>query len=176
MERWGPAGFSKKNRTINLEDAVKSLTPKAKQAMYAAAKLGPIAQGTWNGCAFNVGGKEIGQGVSSYAAAAEAFEMPAQDVKNFIRIWDGLKVRNPTKILMKTIEKVGFLTVPHVNKSGSFVGTYTTIIHESEASFRDEFDKMVEDLKDLDNSDLSATPAAAEFREATEEAARTLFA
>lgn len=175
MGLWGPDGFYKNKSVVNLEDAVNQLTPKAKQAMYAAAKLGSIAQGTWDGCAFNAAGNIEGDGnVHSLNSAAALFEMTPKEVGDFIRVWDRLKAKSPTSVLMKTIENVGFLTEP-VKSNKSFVGTYTTVVHESEASFRDEFDRMIEDLRDLDDFEATS-PVASEFREATEEAARALFA
>lgn len=95
------------------ENSVRWLTPKAKQAFYAAAASRTIKRGTWNGCAFNAGGAELGvNNVSSVGKAAEVFEMPAKSVSNFIRQWDGLKGsdEDANRRLREAIEKVGLFS------------------------------------------------------------------
>jgi len=101
----------------NLYQAVMRLSAKAKQAMYAAASARTIKQGTWNGCAFNQAGWEIGlkdHAVSSYGAAAEAFGCSIKVVQAFISAWDGLPERGDeaTRILRETLEEVGLFHEP----------------------------------------------------------------
>lgn len=102
MGKWGLTPF---------ESSVRWLSPKAKQAFYAAAASRTIRQGTWNGCAFNAGAENLGvSGVSSISRAAEVFEMPEKSVSNFIRQWDQLHAENPTARLREAIEAVGLFS------------------------------------------------------------------
>jgi hypothetical protein len=100
---------------LNLYQACMRLPAKAKQAMYAAASARTIKQGTWNGCAFNAGGIEIGNSnVNSTNAAAAAFDCSIKVVSEFIRQWDGLPERGDkaTGILRETLEEVGLFNEP----------------------------------------------------------------
>lgn len=99
----------------NLYQACMRLSAKAKQAMYAAASARTIRQGTWNGCAFNQAGVEIGNGqVSSVSAAAEAFGCTMKAVSAFIQAWDSMPERGDeaTGILRETLEEVGLFNEP----------------------------------------------------------------
>ena len=99
----------------NLYQACMRLPAKAKQAMYAAASARTIRQGTWNGCAFNQAGWEIGNKmVDSYGAAASAFKCSLKVVQAFISAWDGLDVRGDeaTTRLRETLEEVGLFNEP----------------------------------------------------------------
>lgn len=99
----------------NLYQACMRLSAKAKQAMYAAASARTIRQGTWDGCAFNAGGMEIGNPlVNSAHAAAAAFGCTVKVVSDFIREWDGLPERGDkaTGILRETLEEVGLFNEP----------------------------------------------------------------
>lgn len=96
-----------------LYKAVSRLSAKAKQAMYAAASARKIAQGTWDGCAFNAGGIEIGNsGVTSFQAAATAFGCSLKTVQSFIAAWDTLRADDPTGVLRETLESVGLFHEP----------------------------------------------------------------
>lgn len=95
------------------ENSVRWLSPEAKKAMYAAAAGNLIKRGTWDGCAFNQGGIEIGnKQVTSYQAAAKAFNMPEKSVVGFIRQWDSLQGTDEecTAALREAIEKVGIFS------------------------------------------------------------------
>ena len=99
----------------NLYQACMRLSAKAKQAMYAAASARKISQGTWNGCAFNQAGWEVGNNnVSSVSAAASAFGCSMKAVSDFISAWDGLPQRgdDATGILRETLEEVGLFHEP----------------------------------------------------------------
>jgi hypothetical protein len=99
----------------NLYQAIMRLPAKAKQAMYAAASARKISQGTWNGCAFNAGGMEIGNAnIHSYEAAAAAFDCSIKVVQAFIAAWDGLPERgdHATRVLRETLEEVGLFHEP----------------------------------------------------------------
>lgn len=97
----------------NLYQACMRLPSSAKKAMYAAASSRKIRQGSWDGCAFNAGGIEIGdQNVTSFQAAAEAFKCSVKVVTAFISAWDGLVAEDPTGILRETLEDVGLFHEP----------------------------------------------------------------
>jgi hypothetical protein len=91
------------------------LSAKAKQAMYAAASARTIRQGSWDGCAFNQAGWEIGnQNVKSTSAAAVAFGCSIKVVNAFISAWDNLPQRGDaaTTLLRETLEEIGLFHEP----------------------------------------------------------------
>lgn len=101
--------------TNSLYNAVMRLPSSAKKAMYAAAASRTIKRSTWNGCAFNAGGIEIGnENVNSFEAAAEAFKCPVKVVRAFISAWDGLEGTDDycNGLLRETLESVGLFDEP----------------------------------------------------------------
>jgi len=135
MGKWGADNFT---LTVDfashgdLFDAIKSLNAKAKQAFYGAAmRKGEIAQGTWNGCAFNAGGQEIGDNnVTSVMAAAESFGLTPYVVSRFIQAWDNFRSKDdktPTQHLMEMIEKIGLFT----DNPSVKITTYTYRVYTS---------------------------------------------
>lgn len=173
MGEWAPDGFGNKgNGPASLRQSIERLTPKAKQAFFAAASHTVIRRGTWNGCAFNAGGIEVGdQTISSSKRAAELFEMETKDVNSFIRYWDSSKYgtdEKATQALRTMIEEVGLFSEPVGNKKFAG-GTFVKVVHESdETKMRQEFDKMVSDLDDPE--------VDSEFKEAATQAGELLFA
>lgn len=136
MGKWGHDDFVinfNLGKKGGLYTAITHLNSKAKQAFYGAAmKLGVIEQGTWNGCAFNAGGNYVGvQGISSYAAAAEAFGLTNYVVETFIEEWDKFRSpdeKSPTEHLIQMLENVGlFEDNPRVK-----ITTYSHRIYTSE--------------------------------------------
>jgi len=113
MSKWGSEGFASGN---SLEGTVRQLNPKAKQAMYGAARAQTIHKGTWNGCAFNAAGMQLGgsinETVSSVSRAAEVFGLSENVVQKFITAWDRLPGTNEesTKELIQVLEKVGLFS------------------------------------------------------------------
>jgi hypothetical protein len=104
----------------DLYNVIRPLNPETKKAMFAAATHNMIKRGTWNGCAFNAGGLEVGDAsISSYAKAAEVFNLPEVAVANFIRVWDQLKGTDEecTQLLREAIEKVGIYTEPNAKRA-----------------------------------------------------------
>jgi hypothetical protein len=99
-----------------LRGAVEQLSVKAKQAFYVVLKSGGIMhRSTWNGCAFNAGGRAIGRQVDSFEAAARAFDMKQSDVTRFIRLWDNSRFPNDetaSRYLFKLLDQVGICTPP----------------------------------------------------------------
>lgn len=145
MGKWGSDQFI---LTVDFQshgdlfDAIKSLNAKARQAFYGAAmRKGEIAQGTWDGCAFNAGGQEIGDSfVNSVAAAASSFGLTPYVVSRFIQAWDKFRSKDektPTQHLMEMIEKIGlFEDNPSVK-----ITTFTYRVYTSEET------KAIEELR-----------------------------
>lgn len=109
MGIWKP----QQTQSTAFENAVRWLNPAAKQAFYGAAASRTIARRTWNGCAFNAGGEELGiKGVSSVAKAAEVFDLPEKSVSNFIKHWDALSGTDIqcNEMLKDAILKVGLFS------------------------------------------------------------------
>lgn len=110
MGNWGTTGGT--TVPIELFNVVKNLTPKAKQAMYAAASKQTINKGTWDDCAFNAAGDTLGDmNINSYEAAAEVFDMDVADVQHFIEVWDSTdRTTHGTAALKATLDYVGLFT------------------------------------------------------------------
>lgn len=111
MGVWG-ADAKARNESA-LETAIRWLNPTAKQAFYGAAASRTIARRTWNGCAFNAGGEELGiNGVKSVAKAAEVFGIKPYTVQKFIVAWDSLTGtdEHANNTLQELILKVGLFT------------------------------------------------------------------
>lgn len=116
-----------------LRGAVALLSPKAKQAMYAASKTGMIARGTWNGCAFNKAGSVLGFGVASSDVAAQVFEMSEHDVDRFIRAWDSVDCNDTeaNRYLIEALESVGTHTPINAGRGRRIIRGYA---YKSEAT------------------------------------------
>lgn len=103
---------------FDLEAAVRCLSPGAKQAFYSAAmRHGTIRRRTWNGCAYNQGGKEIvsGSNIGSVQEAAKIFQCTPAVVSKFIQAWDRSPYnsdKEATKALLELLEKVGIFSDP----------------------------------------------------------------
>lgn len=164
MGVWGSEVHSPSKTVNSLTDAVKLLSPKAKQQMFAAASHGLIKRGTWDGCAFNAAGKNLFQehvkdglydsqagSVSDFGIAAQIFEMPMTDVRSFIHCWDNLPGEDEevTAQLREAIEKVGLFTEPGEFRVKTFV---KRIFTSEEEKMKQEFDKVVADLNFTDHS------------------------
>lgn len=98
--------------TKQLEDAVRKLSPKAKQAMYAAATKNSwdFNRRTWDHCPINAASKELGEDVKSIAVAAGVFDMSFEDVARFINAWD--TAFNTMFDLIQMLLKVGLGSKP----------------------------------------------------------------
>ena len=73
-----------------LVPVVRPLSPVARQALLQAANRGVLRRGSWQGCAFNIAGAEVGTPVRSRGEAACAFSTNPDDVRRFIEVWDGI--------------------------------------------------------------------------------------
>jgi hypothetical protein len=139
----------------NLESIVNQFPPKLKQAMFAAASRGSLRRGTWNHCAFNAAGFEVGKlgEVRSLQSAAEAFDVTPILVKKFIRYWDhmtGTK-EEVTIQLREAIEKVGLFT-----KSGASRIVWIKAFEQDEKAKREEFDQLME-LNQIPDEDMASS-------------------
>lgn len=100
--------------TDNFHVMFKDFPPKLKQAMFAAAKRQVIHRRTWDGCALNAAGFEVGtlKNVESLETAAEAFNIPQTLVAKFINYWDSLPGHDEecTELLRNSLLKAGLFT------------------------------------------------------------------
>lgn len=166
---WGAENFNKPAGGT-LEKVVADLNPAAKQAMYAAANKGLIRRGTWDGCAFNAGGYEVGDNnVTSYFAAAKAFGLDEKKVVNFIRVWDGLNGDDETctNRLKAAILAAGLYTEPGESSSRRILRQ--TIYKSQETQMREKFEAQIADLdmSDLENEQVMQIKGVSELLSAS---------
>ena len=92
-----------------LVGVVQPIPAKGRRALYAAANAGLLRRGTWDGCAFNRAGLEIGIPIRSRGEAAHAFGTTPEAVRDFIEVWDRLwgSNRHCTQLLRDALEHVG---------------------------------------------------------------------
>jgi hypothetical protein len=133
---WGSDLFGKKDtEPRNLQEILDKFPPKLKQAMFAAASRTTIKRATWNGCALNAAGFEVGKAneVNCLENAAAAFDVPYELVQKFITEWDGMYGTDEecTQRLREMIEKAGLFRKP---------GTFNLRVFE--ATRREEFDHL----------------------------------
>jgi hypothetical protein len=120
MGVWGSENFTDTYKISHspqtFEDIISQFPSGLKQAMFAAASHTTIARSTWNGCALNAAGMEVGKqdDVRSFEAAAKAFNITYALAKMFVVAWDSMRGSDVecTGILRDTIEKVGLFSEP----------------------------------------------------------------
>jgi len=121
--------FSRQPATIDAENSlvpvVRPLSPKGKQALYAAANSGALKRRTWDGCAFNQAGNLLGESVQSRRRAAQVFDTTPAVVSHFISVWDQLPGSNEacTQLLRDAIEEVGLFTEPEATRTRTLAGS-----------------------------------------------------
>ena len=143
MGNWGSEVFTANVPKTPLDYAVFDLPKKLKQAMYAAASKNVIKKGTWNGCAMNQAGAEIGQDIKSVHSTALAFGCPDTLISNFIKVWDGLKKENAeaTHLLLNSLERANLFAEPNEKPPR----IYSVLVYENEQkALRRAFDEMME--------------------------------
>src|SRR5436189_1996876 len=108
-----------------LVPVVRPLSPKGKQALYAAANSGALKRRTWDGCAFNQAGNLLGESVQSRRRAAQVFDTTPAVVSHFISVWDQLPGSNEgcTQLLRDAIEEVGLFTEPDSSRTRVLAGS-----------------------------------------------------
>jgi hypothetical protein len=92
-----------------LTRVVQEFDPGVRRALYAAANRGSLRRGTWNGCALNRAGAELGAKVSNTYDATTALGIPSERVKDFLTIWDRMRGSDAfcTAVLRDAILRVG---------------------------------------------------------------------
>lgn len=147
--KWGAGELG---TASTLEHVVSKLNPKTKQAMYAAANKGLIRRGSWDGCAFNAGGMEVGATVRTSHTAAATFNLPVETVSNFIKVWDGLpgSDEEATEALKEAILKAGLFA--EANESSGRRILRETVYKSYETKMREKFEEMVQGL-DIEDSE-----------------------
>jgi hypothetical protein len=153
MGTWGNGNFGDPHKP--LVQAIKLLNPKAKQAMYGAARSQTIVKGNWNGCAFNKAGEQISmelggtikETVTSSERAAEVFGLSVMVVNKFIKAWDDLpgSDEESTKILIECLERVGLFSEAGQSRVTRKV---RQVLHENvERKLLEELEKQLDDNK-----------------------------
>lgn len=116
MGNWGSENFGTTISGGSLQAVIDQFPASLKQAMFAAASRGPIKRQTWNNCAMNAAGFEVGKKneVRSLQSASQAFGIPESLVSRFISIWDGMYGTDEdcTQTLRSRIEDSGLFTEP----------------------------------------------------------------
>lgn len=152
---WGTGDYTNSSGGL-LIDVVRPLPPNVKQAMFAAAEHRLISRGTWDGCAFNAAGGVIAEKLASMDSrmyvhstsdAATVFGISPNLVQRFITVWDGLPGTDDecTQQLKDALEEVGLFSDPNERRGKRII---RTMLYKSEQTrLREEFDKLVEDIK-----------------------------
>lgn len=146
MAKWGSDGFASGS---SLEGTIRQLNPKAKQAMYGAARANTIKKRTWNGCAFNAAGMQLGgsinETISSSERAAEVFGLSVSVVHKFISAWDALPGTDEesTKELIQTLEKVGLFSEASETRLARTIRV--TLYKSLESELRDQLEAAFEE-------------------------------
>jgi hypothetical protein len=145
MSKWGSEGFASGS---NLEASIRLLNPKAKQAMYGAARAKTIHKGSWNGCAFNAAGMQVGgsinEHITSIDRAAEVFGVSQNVVQKFISAWDKLpgSDEESTQELIHTLEKVGLFSEASETRLARKIRV--TLYKSLESELRDQLEEAFE--------------------------------
>jgi hypothetical protein len=153
MGNWGAENFHQ-NNSKTLEGIIAEFPSGLKQAMFAAASTRVIKRMTWNGCALNAAGMEIGRNdsVKSLEKAAETFGITKAQAGIFIRNWDTLEGTDEeaTQHLRFLLEKVGLFSEPG-QRPPKFV-VRKKVYENQQKKLREEFDSLMEanEVPDVD--------------------------
>lgn len=146
MGNWGSDNFlGNKVGASSLEGIINEFPSGLKQAMFAAASTKVIKRQTWDGCALNAAGFEVGKNnqVSSISTAAQAFGITQSQVGIFIRCWDSLPGTDEecTIKLREMIEKAGLFTEPG-QKPPRIIRV--KVYENQQKKLREQFDTLME--------------------------------
>ena len=115
-----------------------------KQAMFAAASRTTIKRRSWNGCAMNAAGFEVGKSdsVQSISSAADAFNVSGELVSRFISRWDTMTGTDEecTQKLRSMIEESGLFTDPSSSKKHATRVVSVTVYKQ----LREELEGLIE--------------------------------
>jgi hypothetical protein len=142
MGRWG----SPEARNNPLVAVIEPMPQRAKEAMYGATRRRMIRRGTWNGCAWNQAGAQVGKSVSSTTAAAQVFGCDASIVSRFISVWDRLQYTTNTdanRLLVEALERCLSGQEPHSRVGQTFA---STVFKGTQHTVDEQFDKIVQAL------------------------------
>ena len=91
-----------------------------RRALYAATNSGSLRRRTWNGCAFNRAAAILGLEVNHLSGAADAFQLPAPRVHDFITTWDRLRGSDGhcTELLRDALLAVGLFSDDEIRAGG----------------------------------------------------------
>lgn len=148
----------------NLMPIVRKLTPKAKQAMYAAARHSLINRRSWDNCAFNAAGKVVeSSNIDSFTKGATAFGMHEGVVRHFIEVWDNSTIyladsKKATDALIYCIEKAGLFTTGKLK-----VKVIRDLVHKNRLEKeKEDFEAIVKGV-DITSDDDSFAQEVAEM-------------
>lgn len=126
-----------------MQEVIDQFPVSLKQAMFAATSRTTIKRRTWNGCAMNAAGIEVGKSdsVQSFDAAAEAFGISPDLVTRFVSRWDSMYGTDEecTQKLRSMIEESGLFTEPSSKKHATRVVSVTVY-----KQLREELEGLIE--------------------------------
>ena len=101
-----------------LVPVVRPFPASGRRALYAAANSGLLRRGSWNGCALNRAGVEVGLPVRSRGEAAYALGASPDAVRGFLEVWDRLwgSNRRCTQLLRDALEHVGLFAEDELSR------------------------------------------------------------
>lgn len=101
--------MTRSSRRNPLVPVVRRFPAHGRRALYAAANAGLLRRGSWEGCALNRAGAEVGLNVRSRGEAAYAFDTTPEVARQFVEVWDRLwgSNRRCTQMLRDAIEDAG---------------------------------------------------------------------
>jgi hypothetical protein len=144
---WGSNYFGGSRSQDQLfQDVVDKFPAGLKQAIFAATSRTTIKRRTWDGCALNAAGFEVGKqgSVDNMEAASKAFGIDQGLVALFITKWDSLPGTDEscTQKLREVIEKAGLFSGPRTRRRTRTV--QSRVFKEQERVLREQFDVLVE--------------------------------
>lgn len=140
-------------RVETLYEVCKPFPSRLKKAMFAAASHGLIKRRTWDGCAFNAAGVQVGNmEIDSYHKSFREFSLPQAAVERFISVWDSLKGTDEecTFALREALQKADLFIDPSRVKRVVRKRVFTSQATKEQL----EFEAMVKDIKFDDDSEL----------------------
>lgn len=145
--------MSHENRVDILYSVVKPFPSRLKKAMFAAASHGMIRRGTWDGCAFNAAGVQVGNdGINSYKKSFREFNLSEREVQVFISRWDGLQGTDEecTFALREALQKADLFIDPSRVKRVVRKRVFTS----QSTKEQEEFEALVKDMKFDEDTEL----------------------
>jgi hypothetical protein len=144
---WGSNYFGgSRSQDQVFQDVVDKFPSGLKQAIFAATSRTTIKRRTWDGCALNAAGFEVGKqgSVDNMAAASATFGVSQGLVATFIDHWDHLPGTDEvcTQKLRTMIETAGLFSGPRTKRRTRTV--QSRVYKEQQRVLREQFDVLVE--------------------------------